>query len=782
MPSLPLRRWSLARVVLQTEVMVSVPIESLHRSRFAPSVVAPMSSRLFAVVMGCFLLSSAAPLRSFAADPGTHETAESPAPPNAREASAPGSPTNRPTATAASTTETAATNEPKAVVESTTKAVGKTELASVIDQESVGALLSMSLEDLINMKVTAASKQEESVDVAPSSVTVFKHDDIMRLGIRTVERLLNYVPGLQGTTDNGNGMFRISARGRSTPAHEYVLVLIDGQRMNNAYSGGTVDPLPVENIEQIEVIRGPGSALYGANAFLAVVNIKTNRKWSNVTVAVGDLNSRYFAANFVKDFGNLQVASFAKFYRDDGGLYHEVTDVTGRTVDARDPVQEVDGYLTLTYKNLTFHARHMERGFIGTSCCASYSKYSNRTDYQQSSARLGYHRAISEQLDLDAATSFVHDRSLAVAPLLPVGAVPDVTSGVTLAETYIFGTLWSGDTIDGNVDIRWRFLSRDRLKGTAMVGGNYEYLRATPTDVSSHDALWQYQGDMYEWSRPRMDRTTAAGYLQAKLELLSQIEVTAGARYDWYSDFGQSLNPRVALVYATPIRSHLKLMYGRAFRAPSFQELYDRPSRVTMATRADLRPEIANTFEVGYVQPLFGYAQGTVTYFHNKIDNIIQPPENSLPYRNLGSSTMQGIELELRTRNVLGFNLIGSYTHLFPGEERDSLIVPVDFGAVGLRYSRERWIVDADAVLRGDSKVGGYIAGNVGGMNFFTYEQPAYTLLGCQFQVEVFHPFKVFAVMENILDHRFQRTGSMPPPPGLLSRGRTVFGGLRTEL
>jgi outer membrane receptor for ferrienterochelin and colicins len=652
------------------------------------------------------------------------------------------------------------------------------------EERELLTMLQLPLEELLNMKVTVASKEEEGVNVAPSSVTVYTRDDIQRLGIRTVERLLNFVPGFQGTTDAGNGMFRLSTRGRNTTAHEYVLVLVDGQRLSDIHSGSAIDPIAIENIEQVEIVRGPGSALYGANAFLGVINIKTNRQRSNIVAGIGHLNNRYLAANLAKEIGDLKIAGFAKFYSDDGFTYPNVIDINGRPTSARDPVREVDGYLTFDYKELVLHAWHLERAFSGISCCTPYSTYSNQTEQHHSSARLTYHWAVAHDLDIDIGAALARDRSMAIGPKLPVGAVPDVRSGVTLAETYIFGTDWSGLTVDGNLDLRWRLLSVDWFKASVMTGGSYEYTKVTNADdISSHDPSWQYQGDLNRWPLPQMDRTTAAGYLQARVDLLSRAQLTAGARYDWYSDFGHSFNPRAALVLRTPNKSHVKFMVGRAFRAPSFGELYDRPVRTSTTVSANLQPEVVTTYEVGYTQPFRDYAQSTLTFFHTNIRDIIQPPENLLPYRNLGSSIMNGLELELRTRDVFGFNLLASYTHLFPrDEEKKGLTVPFDFGSVALSYMQKWLLVDINAVLRSASRVGGHVATDITGTTFLVYDQPAYVLLGSHLQVEVLSPIKLFVVMENILNHRFERVNELAPPPGLLRRGRTFMVGVRAGL
>jgi outer membrane receptor for ferrienterochelin and colicins len=639
------------------------------------------------------------------------------------------------------------------------------------------AIEDYSILDLLGT-VEAASLQEESVSKAPSSVTVFTQAEITRMGIRTLERLLNFVPGFQGTTDNGNGLFRVATRGRSTTAHEYVLVLVDGQRLNDVYSGGATDALATENIEQVEIIRGPGSALYGANAFLAVVNIKTNRKANNITAGAGNLNSRYFVLNLAKQLADLESAASLRFYSDDGFAHESVADVTGRLGTASDPTQAVDGHLTLERKGLALSLQHRQRLFSGKSCCTPYSQYSDRSERAQSSLQLSYERELKDGLQLHAAASVARDRSLAFSAQFPPGTIPDIRSGVTLAETYVFGTFWAGLTLGANFHLRWAIPPRwSWLNGSVVVGADYGYVNAADVyDISSHDASWQYQGDLYRFPRPSVNRTVAAGFAQTKLDILSQLQLTAGARFDRYSDFGTSLSPRAALVYGTHFHSDVKVMYGRAFRAPSFGELYGGSRRVAVSTSNPLRAETVDTFEAAYTQQILDYASVSVTYFRNRLDNIIQPPENGLPYRNLGTSSIRGLEFELRSRDIGGLGLLATYTHLIPSEEeRESLLVPLHFGSAAMTYSWKPLTLNLNAILRGESMVGGYVLTSVSSLRFLTHRQPAHAVVNMHLQAQVTPALGLSVVLENALDRRYDRSDDPHPSPGLLMRGRTFL-------
>ncbi len=167
-------------------------------------------------------------------------------------------------------------------------------------EDDVDYLFSLDLKDLLQMKVEVASKSGQIVSEAPSSVTIFTKAEIHNMGVSTLEELLNFVPGMQvaRTEEVGSKINTVSVRGRRTiHSSPEVLFLIDGQRLNGAWDGGALvfnNHMSVDGIKQVEVIRGPGSALYGSNAFLAVVNVVTDTSSNEASLSVGERGARDF--------------------------------------------------------------------------------------------------------------------------------------------------------------------------------------------------------------------------------------------------------------------------------------------------------------------------------------------------------------------------------------------------------------------------------------------------------------------------------------------------------
>src|SRR6202167_4236483 len=142
-------------------------------------------------------------------------------------------------------------------------------------QETPKDLGDKSIEDLMNIKVTSVSKKEEKLSRTAAAIFVITQEDIRRSGATNIPDLLRMVPGLDVAQVNGS-TWAVSSRGFNDQVANKLLVLIDGRTVYSPLFNGVywdVQEVPLENIERIEVIRGPGAAIWGANAVNAVINI-----------------------------------------------------------------------------------------------------------------------------------------------------------------------------------------------------------------------------------------------------------------------------------------------------------------------------------------------------------------------------------------------------------------------------------------------------------------------------------------------------------------------------
>jgi len=147
----------------------------------------------------------------------------------------------------------------------------------------------MSLEQLGQLSVYSASKREQGVKDAPSSVTVITADEIQRYGYRTLAEILETVRGFYVTNDRYQSYVGVRGFGRLGDWNSRILLLVDGHRINDNVLGqafiGLEFPVDIDLIQRIEIIRGPSSSLYGAEAFFGVINVIT-RKENQPSLAV----------------------------------------------------------------------------------------------------------------------------------------------------------------------------------------------------------------------------------------------------------------------------------------------------------------------------------------------------------------------------------------------------------------------------------------------------------------------------------------------------------------
>jgi iron complex outermembrane receptor protein len=146
-------------------------------------------------------------------------------------------------------------------------------------QQKPDDFTSYSIEDLMNVKVTSASKKEQPLSRVAAAMFVITQKDIQRSGATNIPDLLRMVPGLDVAQIDSN-TWAISARGFNEEFSDKLMVMVDGRSVYTQTFGGVfwnVLDLPLEDIEQIEVIRGPGGSIWGANAVNGVINIITKK-------------------------------------------------------------------------------------------------------------------------------------------------------------------------------------------------------------------------------------------------------------------------------------------------------------------------------------------------------------------------------------------------------------------------------------------------------------------------------------------------------------------------
>ncbi len=531
-------------------------------------------------------------------------------------------------------------------------------------------LFEMSLEQLMQIEVAIASGDGRRVSEAPAVVTLITRNDLKQTGATNVIEALESVPGIHVRFNRMAYSPFIHMRGTNT---NQVLLLVNGVSMRSLTSAWPQDlfwkGLPVSAVERVEVIRGPGSALYGADASAGVINIITRTAetidQSEAGVRLGSFNRR---SAWLEHGGTISNQL-------DFGLTAALSSTSGH-----DPLIQADrsgtggtaalGWDDLdlrTYLASTDHWRiqadytrqsDLEIGFNG----AGYFDPLTRGDTQRANlAWLYSNDRFTDTLKLEAELRYQHlqydsGEGFLQAPAAVTGTPYGKIDQQATTEQQLgfeISTLFSG--LEGHHIRLGTGLDSKRLsdiKQLVNFDSNGEIIGdgATLVDISTDPSrLFANPGS----------RQHHYLFAQDVWNPGERWEVTAGVRYDHYSDFGSTLNPRIALVWNTTDRLTTRLLYGEAFRAPSFIEV-DNP------LGADLGPEQSRTREIAFSYAFSQNFNVGLNYFDHRLNDMIA--RSSGKYLNRDRFTIDGYELEFNWEPSENTRISGNYTARNPQE------------------------------------------------------------------------------------------------------------------
>ncbi len=543
--------------------------------------------------------------------------------------------------------------------------------------------------------VTIATGSRTSLTRAPAVATVITAADIQAIGATDFDDVLQTVPGLTVTHllpyDN-KPIYII--RGIATQYNQQVLMLVNGVPITSIYLGNRGDVwggMPVENIARIEVIRGPGSALYGADAFSGVINIVTKSAVDvgglQVGGRVGSFQSADGWLHYGGTVGDFEVAAYLGAGRTDGHKRtieadaQTTTDAIFGTHASHAPGppslgrKGLDAVLDVARGDWRLRLGYKHRSDVGSgSGVAGALDPTGRSQTERFTADLTYEsRALARDWQVTGQASYFDMHTASQLVLLPPGAVllgpfPDGMRGdpekwerhvrVTLAGVY---TGFAGHRLRLGAGLASEEVYRVReLKNFTLVYvpgiGNIPAPLGEMVDVSSTTPFMNPH-----------ERTLAHVYAQDEWQLARDLTLTAGLRHDRYSDFGSTTNPRLALVWDVAYNVTAKLLYGRAFRAPSFVELYAINNPVTLGN-PNLRPERIETTEAAFSWQPAGNLSLALNLFRYQMRDILRQVPNDDPTTgstssNSGRQVGRGLEIEAQwdvTRDLrLGANYGG---------------------------------------------------------------------------------------------------------------------------
>lgn len=517
-------------------------------------------------------------------------------------------------------------------------------------------LTGLSIEELLTVEVSTASKFLQKTTEAPAAVTVISAADIRSFGYRTLADILRSVRGLFVTYDRNYQYAGVRGFNRPGDYNSRILLLVDGYRVNDAmYDTASIGQeffLDVDLIERVEVVRGPGSSLYGSSAFFGVVNVITRS-----AAEVGGLELSGEAASFGtgkaratlgRQCGNGASALLSASYFDSQGqdLFFREFDAPATSNGVAhgldyESARRVFGKLALGGWTLTGAYSERVKGVPTASYGSAFDDPRTQTEDSQAALDVGYYRALSRRVSLSSHVSyggyfydatFPYDRP-------PVTVNHDRTSGEWWGVEAKLVSLFDAHTLVTGAEYRDNY----RLK------------------IMNRDA-----GFTPAFLDTRHSSRREALYLQDEWALSKVLLLNAGLRFDRYSTAGEAFNPRVALIYAPWDSTTLKLLYGTAFRSPNAYELFYNSAALGSKANLALKPEEIATYELVAEQAIGHNFRLTASAYwndiHNLINYVVDPADDLLVFQNLGRVKGRGVELEAERAWTGGTRLRVSYS------------------------------------------------------------------------------------------------------------------------
>jgi outer membrane receptor for ferrienterochelin and colicins len=571
-------------------------------------------------------------------------------------------------------------------------------------------LLDMSLEDLMSIEidsVSGASGFKQKVTEAPASVTIITSEEIQKFGYKTLADILRNVRGFYITYDRNYSYLGVRGYGPSGDYNSRIAVLIDGHRLNdNIFDAaliGTEFPLDVDLIDRVEVIRGPNSSLYAASAFLGVINVITKQGQDLQKVSLAGEMASYGSYQGRVSYGNkfnngLQLLLSGSFYDSHGNdrLFFKEFDNPGANngiaVNA-DGEQFHQFFANVSWGGFTLHGVYGSRDKdiptapFGTVFNVAGTHTIDARAYLdlQYDRKLGHGWSLTNRVYYDQFNNdgtYVYDYSAFGGP------------SRVLNKNFSHGKWWGDEAT----------FSKQILESQRLSAG-FEFRDSFEQNQGNYDL----QPFVQYFSSYKTSNIFSV-YAQDEIHLRKNLVLNLGLRYDRYSTFGGTTNPRAALIYAPRDKTAFKFLYGQSFRAPNFFELfYAAPGN---KPNPSLRPETVKTMELVWEQYFANQFRMTVSGFYYPIRSLISeqvdPTDGNAFFTNAGTLDLRGLDFELKRKLPGGLEGTVSYSlqdasnssdrmpltnspkHLFQASLSVPLIKEKVFASMDLQYVGRR--------------------------------------------------------------------------------------------
>lgn len=570
--------------------------------------------------------------------------------------------------------------------------------------------------------ISIASGMAEPIHKAPSVASVISREQIDDIGAITLEEALGMVLGVHVSryviANNPIYVFR----GLYSQFNQQVLLLIDGQPMTRLFNrdrGTTWGDMPLAAVQRIEIIHGPGSAIYGADAFAGVINVITTKpqEGSNISGFQAGGSDSFYAWHH-QNFSLFEhPANFTLEYRHSSGR-ERLVEIDGQsaldnligTQASNAPnttnldLSAWDARLSADLGNWLLNAGLQIRSDLGTGLgSSSVLDPLGRQSAQRATIQLKQTPTPTRIDNLNATIalhySFSADEQNVV--LYPPGTVTALGPGIT-PSLYADGVIGSPSAKEWDFRFEHSFVytgwenHRLRFDYGFYFGDLFE-----TSEIKNFDAAGAALPNLQDVSDdPSLvyllphDVFVRYALLENRWAISPSLETTMGLRLDDYSNFGSTTNPRASIVWQIDDNSTIKFLYGRAFRSPSFAELYIINNPVIEGDPT-LEPEIINSYDISFIERMGFSSQLTLNVFFNEIDDPIDlqaDTNGKLVFSNISGLKSRGVNIGYDTEFLLSHRLNAGFA--YQSVERQS--TGNDIGRYPRRnlYTNYTWEID----------------------------------------------------------------------------------------
>ncbi len=652
-------------------------------------------------------------------------------------------------------------------------------------QAEFESIYSLSLAELTQVNVAGATLTPKALRAVPSAATVFTHSDITQLGLDSLDELMGLVPGFQAYRSSISPLhYPFSARGRriGSPSAE-ILILVDGQRLDEPRTSGSavaIAKYPLMHIKQIEFIRGPGSALYGSNAMMGVINITTRSGVNEVGLSYGSFDQRQAYLLASGTTGELKLDLFAQMKSDQGDDYRLQDTFSQTQISTDDPRDFANLQFKLRWQQSHLNLQHNQ---FETESFYELDNLSNNFnersgDISALSLQQGYSwQSVISHIWL----SYHRSKFTTQSQLTPAGAL------TAISEPSSSNPLVARADFDNYSETRaqWYNSWEIDVDTSLQFGLEARHIRAPETQAKNNFDLAdlaqgilpiRYYDQLLKTSpvQAASQRDIIGLYGQLQHQLLAGTHLTLGLRHDEFSSIGSQLSPRLALVQQINNQHSLKLLYGEAFRAPAENELNLLNNPVLLGD-PNLAPETVRSWELIWTGQLrhkhWPNSHFSLGYFENHFKNAITQVNisgNLLQHQNTKQEPSKGIEFELSHEINKDWQLRIGYSRI-NSKPDISFREAEQVGSLTINYQQGRWNTNLIAIYQGQRNT------PASDINNPTTELDDYWLLAGKCSYSFSPDWQGLLQIKNLLDKDYLTPASNTTiSTGIANRGREI--------